>query len=172
LSEPLSVVLTEDDYFKYLIGVTRNSSLIPKDVLGALVDSALLMLGFRMDDWQFRVLFHSLLDQQGNILRGAHPHIAAQIVPEEGRTLDPERAREYLEQYYGGAKISVLGPRFQADFSASAEYGMIFQGDSITWLRNQLLPMAEPAPVQHHLPFSTRSCALPVYYREIDRTAR
>jgi hypothetical protein len=107
LSEPLSVVLTEDDYFKFLIGITRNSSLIPKDVLGALVDSALLMLGFRMDDWQFRVLFHSLLDQQGNLLRGAHPHIAAQIIPEEGRTLDPERAREYLEKYYGGAKISL-----------------------------------------------------------------
>jgi hypothetical protein len=107
LSEPLSVVLTEDDYFKFLIGVTRNSSLIPKDVLGALVDSALLMLGFRIDDWQFRVLFHSLLDQQGNILRGAHPHIAAQIVPEEGRTLDPARAQEYLEKYYWGAKISL-----------------------------------------------------------------
>ena len=107
LSEPLSVVLTEDDYFKFLIGVTHNSNLIPKDVLGALVDSALLMLGFRMDDWQFRVLFHSLLDQQGNILRGAHPHIAAQIVPEEGRTLDPERAQEYLEKYYWGAKISL-----------------------------------------------------------------
>ncbi len=104
LNEPRSVVLTEDDYFKFLIGVTRNSNLIPSDVLGALVDSALLLLGFRMEDWQFRVLFHSLLDQQGNILRGAHPHIAAQIEPEEGRTLDPERARDYLNKYYGGAQ--------------------------------------------------------------------
>jgi len=104
LNEPRSVVLTEDDYFKFLIGVTRNSSLIPSDVLGALVDSALLLLGFRMEDWQFRVLFHSLLDQQGNILRGAHPHIAAQIEPEEGRILDPERARDYLNKYYGGSQ--------------------------------------------------------------------
>lgn len=104
LNMPLSVVLTEDDYFKFLIGVTRNSNLIPSDVLGVLVDSALLLLGFRMEDWQFRVLFHSLLDQQGNILRGAHPHIAAQIEPEEGRILDPERARDYLNKYYGGAQ--------------------------------------------------------------------
>ena len=106
LSEPHSIVLTEDDYFKFLIGVTRNSSLIRPEILGALVDSALLLLGFRLEDWQFRVLFHSLLDQQGNILRGAHPHIAAQIEPDEGRTLYPERARDYLEDYYGSARES------------------------------------------------------------------
>jgi hypothetical protein len=104
LSEPRSIVLTEDDYFKFLIGVTRNSNLIRPEILGALVDSALLLLGFRLEDWQFRVLFHSLLDQQGNILRGAHPHIAAQIEPEEGRTLNPERARDYLEDYYGSSR--------------------------------------------------------------------
>ena len=106
LSEPRSIVLTEDDYFKFLIGVTRNSNLIRPEILGALVDSALLLLGFRLEDWQFRVLFHSLLDQQGNILRGAHPHIAAQIEPEEGRTLNPNRARDYLEDYYGRARDS------------------------------------------------------------------
>jgi hypothetical protein len=106
LSEPRSIVLTEDDYFKFLIGVTRNSNLIRPEILGALVDSALLLLGFRLEDWQFRVLFHSLLDQQGNILRGAHPHIAAQIEPEEGRNLNPDRARDYLEDYYGSARDS------------------------------------------------------------------
>ncbi len=124
LSQPDSVVLTEDDYFKFLIGVTRNSALIPKDVLGALVDSALLMLGFRLDDWQFRVLFHSLLDQQGNALMGRHPHIAAQIVPEEGHTLDPERAQEYLEQYYGEAKISLYWGTvedFMSDFLSQSQ---------------------------------------------------
>lgn len=106
LSEPRSIVLTEDDYFKFLIGVTRNSKLVRPEILGALVDSALLLLGFRLEDWQFRVLFHSLLDQQGNILRGAHPHIAAQIEPEEGRILNTELARDYLEDYYGGPRES------------------------------------------------------------------
>lgn len=108
LSEPKSVVLTEDDYFRFLTGVTRNHQRIPKDVLGALVDSALLMLGFHIDDWQFRVLFHSLLNQPGNTLRDDHPHIAVQLQPEEERTLDPRRAREYLERYYGDAKIRLF----------------------------------------------------------------
>jgi hypothetical protein len=108
LSEPKSVVLTEDDYFKFLTGVTRNNPRIPKDVLGALVDSALLVLGFRIDDWQFRILFHSLLDQPGNTLRDDHPHIAVQLQPEEERTVDPRRAREYLERYYDDAKIRLF----------------------------------------------------------------
>ena len=56
-----------------MIGVTRNRELIPKDVLEALVNSALLFVGFQLDDWQFRVLFHSLLDQQGSLLRGGLP---------------------------------------------------------------------------------------------------
>jgi hypothetical protein len=77
-------------------------------VLGALVDSALLVPGFRIDDRQFCVLFHSLLDQPGNTMRDDHPHISVQIHPEEGRILDPRRAREYMERYYDEAKIRLF----------------------------------------------------------------
>jgi hypothetical protein len=106
-SEPDSVVLTEDDYFKFLIGVTSNKDLIPPVVRRALSDTALLFLGFQMDDWNFRVLFHSILSQQGG-RRDRYAHIAAQIEPEEGRILEPDRARSYLENYFSrGADISL-----------------------------------------------------------------
>jgi hypothetical protein len=109
LDDPDTVVLTEDDYFDFLIGVTRNKDLIPGAVRRALADSALLFLGFRLDDWQFRVLFRSILSQQGGERRGRYPHIAAQIEPEEGRILEPERARRYLETYFArGANISLF----------------------------------------------------------------
>jgi hypothetical protein len=107
LNEPDSIVLTEDDYFNFLIGVTRNRDQIPKDVLEAWVNSALLFVGFQLDDWQFRVLFHALLDQQGDVLRGRHPHVAVQIEPEEGRIIEPERARSYLEDYFKDERISL-----------------------------------------------------------------
>jgi hypothetical protein len=100
LSEPSSVVLTEDDYFDFLIGVTRNQDLIPEAVRRALTDTALLFLGFQLDDWQFRVLFRSILAQQGGMRRARYPHIAAQIEPEEGRLLEPDRARRFLETYF------------------------------------------------------------------------
>jgi len=118
LNEPDSVVLTEDDYFNFIIGVTRNRNLIPKDILEALVNSALLFVGFQLDDWQFRVLFHSLLDQQGSLLLGRYPHVAVQIEPEEGRILEPERARRYLEGYFSkGAEISLYWGSVE-DFTA------------------------------------------------------
>jgi hypothetical protein len=98
--EPDSLVLTEDDYFDYLIGVTGNKDLIPESVRRSLADTALLFLGFQMDDWSFRVLFRSIMRQEGGGRRRKYSHVAVQIDPEEGRFLQPERARRYLESYF------------------------------------------------------------------------
>jgi hypothetical protein len=107
LDEPDSLVLTEDDYFNYLIGVTGNRDLIPDAVRRALADTSLLFLGFRVDDWNFRVLFRSFMRQEGGGRRRKYTHVAAQVDPEEGRTAEPERARSYLESYFGGEDISI-----------------------------------------------------------------
>ena len=107
LSEPRSLVLTEDDYFDFLIGVTRNKDLIPAGLRRALVDAALLFLGFQMDEWAFRVLFRSIMNREGGSRRRDYAHVAAQINPEEGRILEPEGARRYLERYFQDASISI-----------------------------------------------------------------
>jgi hypothetical protein len=104
--EPDTLVLTEDDYFDYLIGVTKNKELIPETVRRALADSALLFLGFRMDEWNFRVLFRSILSQQANRWK-RYTHIAAQIDPEEGRMIEPDRARRYLESYFSQLDLRI-----------------------------------------------------------------
>lgn len=107
-SEPDSLVLTEDDYFDYLIGTSLNKDLIPVPVREALADTALLFLGFSLESWDFRVLFRSLMRQEGRQRRRRYAHIAGQVMPEEGRFLDPERARRYLERYFGGVDISIF----------------------------------------------------------------
>lgn len=107
LGEPDSLVLTEDDYFDYLIGVTSNKELIPNIVRRALVDTALLFVGFQLDDWNFRVLYRSIMNREGGRRRKSYAHIAAQIDPEEGRIIEPERARRYLESYFQNADISM-----------------------------------------------------------------
>jgi hypothetical protein len=104
---PDSVVLTEDDYFDFLIGVTSNKDLIPSVVRRALADTALLFIGFRLDEWDFRVLFRSIMGQQGGGRRSRYAHVAVQIDPEEDRILEPDRARKYLESYFQGADISI-----------------------------------------------------------------
>ena len=35
------------------------------------------------------------------------PHIAAQVTPEEGRNLDTERARDYLQKAFGQADVAI-----------------------------------------------------------------
>lgn len=108
IGEQDSVVLTEDDYFDYLIGVTSDNELIPEVVRRALVDTALLFLGFRLDEWDFRVLFRSIVNREGRSRRSNYAHVAVQIDPEEGRILDPERARRYLESYFDDVDISIF----------------------------------------------------------------
>jgi hypothetical protein len=100
LQDLRSIVLTEDDHFDYLIGVTSKKDLIPPVVRMHLSNTALLFLGFRMDDWNFRVLLRSLLNPEGRRLRSYYAHVAVQIDPEEGHARDPERARRYLESYF------------------------------------------------------------------------
>ncbi|WP_222273522.1 SIR2 family NAD-dependent protein deacylase, partial [Modestobacter marinus] len=86
--EPESLVLTEDDYFDFLIGVTRNRDLVPKVVRRRLADSALMFVGFRLDEWDFRVLYRSLLRSEGERRRDLYTHVAVQVDPEEGATID------------------------------------------------------------------------------------
>jgi hypothetical protein len=105
--EPESLVLTEDDYFDYLIGVTKNRALIPECIRSAMTNSVLLFLGFQIDDWDFRVLFRNLMSQEGGKKRRDYPHVAVQIDPEAGRLIDPKRARQYLEKYFGDARIGI-----------------------------------------------------------------
>jgi hypothetical protein len=107
ISDLDSLVITEDDYFDYLIGVTKNNDLIPDDVRRSLVNTALLFLGFRLDDWNSRILFRSIMSGEGRRRRRRFANVAAQILPDEDRTEEPERVRRYLDEYFEGANISI-----------------------------------------------------------------
>jgi CHAT domain/SIR2-like domain len=108
LEYPQSLVLTEDDYFDFLIGMKKNKEFIPGVVKRALADTGLAFLGFQLDDWNFRVMFRAIMEQEGGRgRRSRYAHVAAQIDPEEGRILEPRRARAYLESYFTEAAISI-----------------------------------------------------------------
>jgi len=104
--EPKSLVLSEDDYYDYLIGMTQNKDKIPNVLLGKLAENALLFLGFRIEERGFRVLLRSIMNLQGR--SGARvSSVAAQVFPEEGYIQEPERARRYLEKYFQTARINI-----------------------------------------------------------------
>jgi hypothetical protein len=108
LKYPESLVIAEDDYFRFLIGMKRDKekNFIHHRVRKGFADSGLVFLGFQLDDWNFRVMFRAIMDQEGGRgRRSRYAHVAAQVDPaqvdpEEGRILEPKGARAYLESYF------------------------------------------------------------------------
>ena len=97
-----SLVLTEDDYFDFLIEFWRERERIPSVVRRTLTSSSLLFLGFNLNQWDFRVLFRSLLKEQSSQRRRRQLHVAVQVDPDDDQITDPDRAREYMEKYFEG----------------------------------------------------------------------
>jgi hypothetical protein len=108
LDDKRSVVLTEDDFFEYMIGMSRlHNRRQPSVIQEKLTDAGLMFLGFRIDDWEFRVLIHLLRSLQGSKLRGFYKNVAVQIDPEEGRGSDLEKTRKYLEKYFNAPAMQI-----------------------------------------------------------------
>ncbi len=80
-NSPESLVLTEDDFFDYLIGITKNSEKIATRLKGALVKTSLLFLGFRVD-----------LDLPGTLPHHCQPGRLAAFA-REGACCSPDYAR-------------------------------------------------------------------------------
>jgi hypothetical protein len=99
--KPETLVLTEDDYFDYLIGVTESKEIIPPYIRYRLHDTTLLFLGFQLEDWSFRLILRSIVKQhyEGG-LRDNYPHFAVQLEPDDEMLEHPEQALNHLENYF------------------------------------------------------------------------
>jgi hypothetical protein len=106
IQEPDSLVLTEDDYFDYLMWVNKTNNPIPTQVITAWSANALLFLGFQMSDWNFRALLRSILNEERRYSPKRYKSVAVQIQPVEGN-LRPERAYRYLEEFFLGVNIGI-----------------------------------------------------------------
>jgi hypothetical protein len=110
IEEPDSLVLTEDDYFRWLTAWLRQRKDIPLVVRSALTKNSLLFLGFQLEDWDFRVIFHAIKSFEGSSQLARHQHAGVQISP-VGAQIEPEAAKEYLESYFGEDKVDIYWGR-------------------------------------------------------------
>jgi hypothetical protein len=64
-AHPESLVLTDDDSLRFLIAISRHQGRdtdpIPKAIRGALAYSALILLGYELNSWEFRILYWGLI---------------------------------------------------------------------------------------------------------------
>lgn len=91
-TEPASLVLTEDDHLDFLVAVSRdwNTGAIPLRVRQALTESSLMMLGYTLRDWDFRVLFRGII--KPSLSEQRSKSVAIQVA-------DDENEKAYLQNY-------------------------------------------------------------------------
>ena len=103
LRYPSTVVLTENDYFDFLLSFDRGPGSLPAFVKTALNQTTVLFLGFSPQDWGFRAFFRGLQILEGSSLRNNYPHVAVQISPSD----QDKAGRRYLESYFSDFGKSV-----------------------------------------------------------------
>jgi hypothetical protein len=122
LERPRSLVLTEDDYFQWMAAWMTRRKDIPTDVSEALVEKSLMFVGFRLDDWDFRVVFNGVKSFGGSALFKESLHVGVQLSP-ENQLIEPEAAQEYLESYFGYDQVNIFWGdtrRFLDEFRSQA----------------------------------------------------
>ena len=111
LAWPASLVVSEDDYFEFLLNLSKASPpLIMPRVQQVFGDCSLLFLGYKLTDWDFLMLFRLLAD---SLKSGGYKHIAVQLAPTEMAAQAPdvkkaEKAARYLGGYFGARNIKVF----------------------------------------------------------------
>jgi len=102
---PASLVLSEDDYLDFLVKVSRDPEAIPRRVTLALSESSLLLLGYRLQDWDFRVLFRGLITPRRTGRRLLS--LSIQLLPEPAGEAGLEDARQFLKRYFDRANFEI-----------------------------------------------------------------
>ena len=90
-----SVVLTEDDYLDFLVNVAQDEGLFPPVVQKACASTLILFIGFRLDDWNFRLIHKTLsVFMEKSVRRG---HLAVMLPTSDEK---PREEQLYLERYF------------------------------------------------------------------------
>jgi hypothetical protein len=105
-NQPSSLVLSEDDYLDFLVRISEDNELIPRRVTQVLGDSSLLLLGYKLQGWDFRVLFRGMISSKRATRRLASVSIQISPEEEEGEKIDTLRdVEDYLQSYFGKANF-------------------------------------------------------------------
>ncbi len=103
-SIPDSLVLAEDDYFAFLVAISANEKLLPHQVQKALASTSLLFVGYRLADWDFRVLHRGLVMAGDPTLRRLSITVQLPATQDAQRYLDSYFKRIHVRVFWGTAE--------------------------------------------------------------------
>jgi len=106
---PQTLVLSEDDFMNFLIAVAEDTNtqnpVVPLRLREALAESRLLMLGYHVRDWDFRVLFRFILKFRSS--ESAPRGMLIQLKPRTKQSGNREKSVEYLSHYFDKKQFGV-----------------------------------------------------------------
>jgi hypothetical protein len=99
------LVLSEDDYLAHFVRISRDQeTILPMNVLSEISRHSFLFLGYKIEDWEFRVILQGLLKPISQI-GGAKLHVGVQLEIDESPNAD--RVIEYLRRYLRRFNIEI-----------------------------------------------------------------
>ena len=105
---PESMVLTENDHLDFLVSVSRARSIIPPLIKKEMTDSSLVLLGYELPEWDFRVLFRGLIAKRQRSRGMLSLAIQLERTTDEfGHEMDLAKAKDYLETYFDSARFEI-----------------------------------------------------------------
>jgi hypothetical protein len=102
--QPGSLVVAEDDFFDYLIWLVANRQSIWIRTL--LCDSSLIFLGFRLQDWEFRLLLRSIAKLQGAENLSRMKHVAVQV-EDTGEPGQRDQVMNQMESFFKNSDVKL-----------------------------------------------------------------
>jgi len=99
-----SLVLTEDDYMDFLVNISADPKLIPAPIARALTGSSLLFIGYRISDWNFRVLLRSF----DRLAEASVSRLNVAVMPAPAGADEVKvKTQDYLTKYYENIDVRV-----------------------------------------------------------------
>ncbi len=110
---PRSIVISEDDHLDFLVKISQDTDttnpIIPLYIREALASESLILLGYRLHEWDFRSLFRGVINARHNKLR--LESIVLQVDPDDYSQedqIDPIDAKNYLNKYFEPTSFRVV----------------------------------------------------------------
>lgn len=104
-----TLVLTEDDYFQHLTTAAAATASSVRELNSIFVGSALIFLGFRLHEWDFRIFFRRLKWMESWYQHTAFAHVAVQLDPSSsGGHASSRDVRKFLQNFIESNRIEVF----------------------------------------------------------------
>lgn len=107
---PQTMVLSEDDFMNFLVSVVEDTNtqypIVPLKLRGKLAEQTLLVLGYQLRDWDFRVLFRFIAKFRKEDLSPPRGMII-QLKRNKKQSGNLEKSLQYLNRYFDKRQFDI-----------------------------------------------------------------